>query len=259
MRRTIVLSLTVAMLALISTQAQAFHSDRSCTYCHVPHNAIGDGGADINEQVPLWNPDHSVTTLTGNYANANGSLNATMSAPNGASKTCLSCHDGTYAYVKYKNIHMFSGATNGSGGMGGIANTHPISFVYDAGVAAADGELVDPSTLASDILDGLGQMQCTSCHDIHSSAFPNPTGLDPNQVPAVDAAGNPIYVMIDDPANPGTLIPATDAAGDPIQDEMDQLDDDGNPEYEVDPYLRWEYDHGNPGTEGDFCRNCHIK
>jgi cytochrome c peroxidase len=42
--------------------------------------------------------------------------------------------------------------------------------------AAADGWLKDPlqpstlgRTIAQDLLDGAGKMQCTSCHDIHSS------------------------------------------------------------------------------------------
>jgi hypothetical protein len=57
-----------------------------------------------------------------------------------------------------------------------LSTSHPISFVYDSALATADGRLKDPSenstlggTIAEDLLDSAGMVQCSSCHDIHSS------------------------------------------------------------------------------------------
>jgi predicted CXXCH cytochrome family protein len=57
-----------------------------------------------------------------------------------------------------------------------LANSHPISFVYDSALATLDGALKDPSeastlgsTIATDLLDPDSKMQCSSCHDVHTS------------------------------------------------------------------------------------------
>ena len=53
-----------------------------------------------------------------------------------------------------------------------LSQTHPVSFVYDAGLAAANGKLKDPSTLKDKVrLDHSGQMQCTSCHNPHDDQY----------------------------------------------------------------------------------------
>ncbi len=144
--------------ALPSQTAQA-HPEFGCHSCHVPHGAASD------VSVPLWNPLHTETTLTGNYTSQ--TMDAETSAPDGASKLCLSCHDGTYDHVSAD--HSFGDGK----AMGALESNHPISFVYDSALAAEDGELVDPSTLASDILDENGKMQCTSCHDVHATSVPD--------------------------------------------------------------------------------------
>jgi predicted CXXCH cytochrome family protein len=49
---------------------------------------------------------------------------------------------------------------------------HPISFVYDSGLATVQRELRDPAVLSKEVkLDHDRQMQCTSCHDPHSDRF----------------------------------------------------------------------------------------
>jgi len=132
------------------------HPDSGCASCHVPHGAAGD-----NTEVPLWNPAYTETTLTEFYSSP--SLDATVSQVDGASKLCLSCHDGTNSRVQSQ------GRTNfGSGGaMEGLENSHPVSFVYDQSLAVTDGALVDPDTLPRGVLDGSGKMQCSSCHEVH--------------------------------------------------------------------------------------------
>src|SRR5574343_368002 len=108
-----------------------FHSTRSCSSCHVPHAAAGD-----NSQVPLWNPEHETTTLQASYYTGSESLNAdTSTGPNGASRMCLSCHDGSYSAVS--TFHRFGPSNT----QGSLVNSHPVSIVYDAALVVADGEL----------------------------------------------------------------------------------------------------------------------
>jgi len=52
-----------------------------------------------------------------------------------------------------------------------LSDDHPVSFVYDNGLAAANGELAYPSALPPEIkLDTSDQMQCTACHDPHNNS-----------------------------------------------------------------------------------------
>jgi predicted CXXCH cytochrome family protein len=133
-----------------------------CLPCHTPHNA------DISvANSPLWNHEVTVATYTLYTSNT---FDATMGQPGESSKLCLSCHDGTVA------LDSFGGSTGstmltGDGNLGtDLADDHPISFVYDAALATADGELENPSTntTVAGLLFG-GQLQCASCHDVHNS------------------------------------------------------------------------------------------
>jgi predicted CXXCH cytochrome family protein len=141
-----------------------------CEVCHTPHKADNTvSGA------PLWN--HEVTTATFTLYSS-GTFDATAGQPDGASKLCLSCHDGTVA------IDNFGGQTNGTKFIGGgknlgtdISDDHPVSITYDANLATADGGLYDPtttnsglgSTIDADMLIS-GELQCSSCHDVHNGS-----------------------------------------------------------------------------------------
>src|ERR1035438_10544635 len=57
-----------------------------CIFCHAPHNTTGEG--------PLWNHELSHATYT---PYTSSTLKAAVDQPTGASKLCLSCHDGTVA------------------------------------------------------------------------------------------------------------------------------------------------------------------
>lgn len=176
MRRT-ALWITVALLgmpvvgawpaqAVITGSAHDFSADgwnpsgQICIVCHTPHNA------DTSvSNAPLWN--HATTTASYSlYTSA--TLNATVAQPDGISKLCLSCHDGTVALDSF-------GAQTGSTFIDGGANVgidlsddHPVSFVYDSALAAADGGLHDPSTIAPLPLFP-DRVECASCHDVHNS------------------------------------------------------------------------------------------
>src|SRR4051794_13053211 len=56
-----------------------------CLFCHTPHRA---------GELPLWNHFLSSATYT---PYSSSTIRATVGQPSGASKLCLSCHDGTVA------------------------------------------------------------------------------------------------------------------------------------------------------------------
>ena len=142
-----------------------------CIFCHTPHRA--------GPELPLWNHKTSTASYT-LYSSA--TLKATLGQPNGASKLCLSCHDGTVAlgmtYSSNTPIAMQGGVTvmpAGPSNLGtDLSHTHPISFTFDSALAAAKGQLISPSTLTDKVrLDHNSQMQCTTCHNPHDDQFGN--------------------------------------------------------------------------------------
>lgn len=145
------------------------NSGEICVVCHTPHNADGTVA-----DAPLWNHEVTSTTFT---VYSSSTLDATVGQPDGSSKLCLSCHDGTVA------VDNYGGRTNGTDFVTGdknlgtdLSNDHPVSFTYDAALATADGDIADPTTansglggtISADMLIG-GKMQCASCHDVHNS------------------------------------------------------------------------------------------
>lgn len=145
------------------------HPDQQiCIFCHTPHNA------DITvTDAPLWN--HAVTTQVYELYNST-TMDATVTQPAGASRLCLSCHDGTVAVDAYggqAGVIFLGGDV--AVGADGLADDHPVSFTYDDALAAQDGELFSPSatpsglggTIQHDLLRG-NEMECSSCHDVHN-------------------------------------------------------------------------------------------
>lgn len=138
-----------------------------CLPCHTPHNADTTVAS-----APLWN--HEVTAATFTLYSGLDMQAADLGQPDGVSKLCLSCHDGTVALDNY------GGATGGtnfvSTGLVGtdLSNDHPVSFTYDATLVTNDGELHPITatsglggTISSDLLFG-GKVECSSCHDVHN-------------------------------------------------------------------------------------------
>ncbi len=147
-------------------------SDDICEYCHTPHGA--------RTTRALWSRDippriYSLYTSS--------TLEANLRQPTGASRLCLSCHDGTTALgnLRWAKEPGFGTAGREAGGSLGtdLSDDHPISFVYDTGLVLKQGQLVDPQALPKEIhLDGSQQMQCTSCHDPHEDRFGNFLRID---------------------------------------------------------------------------------
>jgi len=153
-----------------------------CIFCHIPHHSLDQG--------PLWNHALSSATYIPYYSST---LKATVGQPTGSSKLCLSCHDGTVALGQLKSTNFTVQLQNSVTTMPAADNlgtdlskSHPISFTFDAVLAAADSTLVDPASLKGPVrLDSTKQVQCTSCHDPHNDQFgsflvvdnSNPTNL----------------------------------------------------------------------------------
>jgi len=150
---------------------QNWGTNEICQPCHTPHNA------STALPVVLWN--HAVTTAIYSLYDS-PTMNAETGQPDGVSKACLSCHDGTVA------LDSFGGST-GTNFIGGgadfgtdLTNDHPVSFTYNNTLADTDGGLYQPTTtnsglggtIAADMLFGAGndQVECASCHDVHNAA-----------------------------------------------------------------------------------------
>jgi len=166
------LALTRSSTATIQNSAHDFSSldpnQQLCIFCHTTHGA----DTSVND-APLWN--HEVTQKQYTLYNS-PTMDATTSQPQGVSRLCLSCHDGTVAVDSYGGQ---SGAIFLSGpvaiGADELNNDHPIAFIYDDVLAQTDGELHPPSstdsglgsTIANDLLFN-GSLECGSCHDVHN-------------------------------------------------------------------------------------------
>ncbi len=135
----------------------------SCDFCHTPHGALAG--------TPLWN--HKLSTATYQIYKSS-SLKAKVGQPTGASKLCLSCHDGTVALAE-----TITGSTGGAYIPPGSANLgtdlsddHPISFVYSSGLSAEDAQIRAPFDLPQALkLDSSSQLQCTTCHNAHDNRY----------------------------------------------------------------------------------------
>ena len=146
-----------------------------CRVCHVPHDhnrsqMYGNNGL-------LWNHEVSTASYT---MYSSPTLDGSIAAgPTGISKMCMGCHDGTVAidtFDRYSGGAVFIDDYNPGfqvpGGLyaGSLAQTHPISIVYDEvadpGLNAKTAPMGASGTIA-DVLENGDTVQCSSCHDVH--------------------------------------------------------------------------------------------
>ncbi len=135
----------------------------SCDFCHTPHGGLAG--------TPLWN--HKLSTATYQIYKSS-SLKAKVGQPTGASKLCLSCHDGTVALAE--TLTSAGGGAYiapGSANLGtDLSDDHPISFVYSSGLSAEDSQIRAPLDVPQALkLDSSGQLQCTTCHNAHDNRY----------------------------------------------------------------------------------------
>ena len=165
--------------ATLPTQQQRVVSATSevqiCVFCHTPHAAN-------TAQTPLWNRALSSANYTTYSSSSLDSTNgAPLQQPNGVSKLCLSCHDGTMAIGAVNVLNgrytdrnpntediAMKGTSGGKMAPGegittgftrylgtDLTNDHPISVRFDANLALKDGDMRDPaSTTAIAVRDG---------------------------------------------------------------------------------------------------------
>ncbi|MEH6825679.1 MAG: cytochrome c3 family protein [Motiliproteus sp.] len=173
-----------------------------CVFCHTPH------GASTAPDAPLWNRQLSAEASYIPYTASSldvpeADFTDANRQPTGASKLCLSCHDGTLA--------MSSTSVNNAPGSGGVnatisginnlstnknlgadlTNDHPISVTFDSelGLNTRDGEMrildsnqqyaphigrredgkftLPLQSTGTAVSGEPGQVQCTTCHDPH--------------------------------------------------------------------------------------------
>lgn len=150
-----------------------------CVFCHTPHGATPKSS--------LWNrlaPVGSFLTRSDlDPGISNSSIIGTTlydgnpaNYPNGASKLCLSCHDGVTAIGELANGDIFDMtiATLGSRPSEiDLTKSHPISFVYNTTVrdylntiVPGSYQLTAGAYLETDTA-GKTWVQCTICHQPH--------------------------------------------------------------------------------------------
>lgn len=161
-----------------------------CRVCHVPHDHSKATQAYTNGL--LWNHDVSVTSFT-MYDNAwSETITGTQSAsPDGTSKLCLGCHDGTVGLDQFDgrtgsntvNVTAYDAGYKVPGFAGDLRGTHPLSIQFPAGETGDGKNFADPavatwadgSTVASTLNDN--KVQCSTCHDVHNQESVSGTHL----------------------------------------------------------------------------------
>ncbi len=149
-------------------------SGEICLACHAPHYPK-------TLPAPLWSHDLPTQTYVTYAKTHSPAMDAKVSSrPDGMSKICFSCHDGIVASDPYGLSPGGTACLFDRGPISPVANdNHPISFVYDAALAAKERDLYDPSaklsgltrssgTISADMLF-LNRMECSSCHDVHNT------------------------------------------------------------------------------------------
>src|SRR5574341_107052 len=127
-----------------------------CQFCHVSHRA-GPGLDNRPEPNASHRPYESST------------MAVRPGAPSGASRICLSCHDGTIAVgtTRTGTIELQGGNRPIDAGRKAnlgtdLRGTHPISFL-----PGPSGRSHPPARGDAVRRAPSGQLQCTSCHDPH--------------------------------------------------------------------------------------------
>lgn len=123
-----------------------------CVACHFSHSGLSSRPDLRARHIP-----YESTTV-----------NARPGAPTGASRVCLSCHDGTIAVGetrgRFLQMTVDTIPSDRPSNLGtDLRKTHPVSFV-----PVGDGRTRPPPNGDEVRLDKSGQVQCTSCHDPHS-------------------------------------------------------------------------------------------
>lgn len=132
-----------------------------CVFCHTPHNA--------SPATPLWGHVQSGQTYT---LYNSSTMTSAVGQPDGVSKLCLSCHDGTVAIGSIVTGMVSMTGVDAQGRLlasssanftANLSNDHPVSFT-----PGINPELSTPGS--TDLVQyKSGKLQCTSCHNPHDN------------------------------------------------------------------------------------------
>lgn len=154
-------------------EIKATNETRVCIFCHSSHNSSSEG--------PLWNHETTVPSKFATYSRS--TMVSQAEQPNGATKLCLSCHDGTIAVGAVRGLAKPISMQN-VGGSGEIpvgrkahfgmdlTGSHPVSVRYQQETALASENLRWPPSDPENKIgpDATGYVQCTACHDPHDDS-----------------------------------------------------------------------------------------
>ena len=142
---------------------------RVCIFCHAPHHSSSES--------PLWSRELSTQGYT--MYQSDTMLAPPGDRPQGSSRLCLSCHDGTIAigllagsYALDSNLSSFNAMPPSSDprrnpNLGtDLSDDHPISFEYTWKAELAP--LPEAEAHGARLVQG-GFVECTSCHDPHDN------------------------------------------------------------------------------------------
>lgn len=145
---------------------RALTESQVCIFCHTPHNA--------SPAAPLWNRSNPQTHYR---VYDSSTTDARIDQPGGASKLCLSCHDGSIALgmvlsrdtpipLSHSFIPPQGDLTND------LSDDHPVGLRFDRQLANRDPQLRSPDLVDHRIkLGARGELECTACHDPHNNAL----------------------------------------------------------------------------------------
>lgn len=181
---------------------KAVSERRVCVFCHTPHGATMEHASEPGLRFPLWNHElqaPSVTYIVPSAFQGIPLLSTPQAVPDGESRLCLSCHDGTVAVGAVVNIGGGPGVVAMAGigqgltpegkmdpsfsSFGGtdLSGHHPVSIAVTSQLVN-DRDLncqgfrvrLNPTppvqyrpTLNQYSGQGGDGVQCTSCHDPH--------------------------------------------------------------------------------------------
>ena len=139
-----------------------WNGSQPCAPCHLPKDSVASGTA-------LWS---SNLTRFNNGAFESIKVKDHLGQPNGKSKLCMSCHDGTVAIERHVAYDFSETDTLPVRFWSNAMDEHPISIPYVTNRAyrlklnEAQTSSGLGSSIANDLLED-GNIECTSCHDVH--------------------------------------------------------------------------------------------